>query len=681
MGSLKSFDYWHRVVSYLFLYVFVSVIMMLLFQIAIIIKYGNFHSIELNSFIQALLGGVRGSLKLFTIFIIPFFFLGIIFWLLPWQKPVLLLARFLPYIGLLSFVVSFIISFINFFYYRPFQGKIDAFIFEAQNENFGDLYQYLNGEFSLPLLIFLLIFGIIALFCIHKLLLRWNPPQLHLRRWYSKMIYTLAVFFLIFISARSSLNPHTIYSFIRDAEITDNNLLNSSVTNGIIALYVAYKDHKNLSTLTEIKTKEATESFKTLYPNIEVSQSSLKEKIYKKTENTVFSQNPHTIFVLMEGWGRHLLKFHDNEQFNLLGSLDSHTKEDFFFKNFLSITQGTHASMQFLLANFLGLDITASKYHKTSLDSSIPNVFKKQGYKTIFVTSGKKDWHKMGNLLVSLGFDEILGWNDFKKIYPDAESNFYGGYEETVYDYILQRIKKTSKPLFVFFLTTTNHVPYVFPSNYQPYPLKKTPKSMQKILLSHKKRQQIFTTYQYTSETFGKFISEVKQDSLLKNNVVIAGTGDHNTRDMFNYNVYEENIFYKFAVPFYLYLPKLYKKNVTFDKQRIGSHRDIFPTIFSNIFPNAKYLASGNNLLSKTDKKDFAFNSAFVMSTEGAVLLQQNPVYYQWINQPAGKMKRVQSDTRGSAEENPLLEIYQKQQAFQKLLNWHFLQSIDDTKK
>ena len=158
MRSLKNFDYWHRVVSYLFLYVFASVVMMLFFQIAIIIQYGSFDSIDVNNFIQALLGGMRGSLKLFAFFILPFFLLGCVLWLLPWQKPIKLLNRFLSYIGLLSFVFIFSISFVNFFYYQPFQGKIDAFIFEAQNENFGDLYQYLNGEFSLPLLIFLLIF-------------------------------------------------------------------------------------------------------------------------------------------------------------------------------------------------------------------------------------------------------------------------------------------------------------------------------------------------------------------------------------------------------------------------------------------------------------------------------------------------------------------------------------------
>ena len=44
MNDLKNFDYWHRVISYLFLYVFAGVVMMLLFQITIIIQYGSFHA-------------------------------------------------------------------------------------------------------------------------------------------------------------------------------------------------------------------------------------------------------------------------------------------------------------------------------------------------------------------------------------------------------------------------------------------------------------------------------------------------------------------------------------------------------------------------------------------------------------------------------------------------------------
>ena len=36
----------------------------------------------------------------------------------------------------------------------------------------------------------------------------------------------------------------------------------------------------------------------------------------------------------------------------------------------------------------------------------------------------KKNWHKLGDYLTSLGFDEIYGWNDFKKNYPKASLSF-----------------------------------------------------------------------------------------------------------------------------------------------------------------------------------------------------------------------------------------------------------------
>ena len=84
--------------------------------------------------------------------------------------------------------------------------------------------------------------------------------------------------------------------------MTNNNLLNSSVTNGVVALYTAYKGHKNLATLTNIEIEEAVASFKTLYPNIEVSQDNLKEKLYKKTDNTFVTQIPHTVIEKIKGW-------------------------------------------------------------------------------------------------------------------------------------------------------------------------------------------------------------------------------------------------------------------------------------------------------------------------------------------------------------------------------------------
>ena len=86
MNDLKNFDYWHRLVSYTFFYILAGTLMMALFQLAIIIEYGNFNFIaEASNIIKSITTGAQGSGKMFAVFIAPFFLLGLVCWLLPWK--------------------------------------------------------------------------------------------------------------------------------------------------------------------------------------------------------------------------------------------------------------------------------------------------------------------------------------------------------------------------------------------------------------------------------------------------------------------------------------------------------------------------------------------------------------------------------------------------------------------
>ncbi len=690
MQNKTNFDCWHKTNAYFLFYILAGTLMMLLFQLAIIVKYGDFNFLaDAKDLSLAFGAGIRSAVKIFATFVILFFLLGTFLWLLPLKVPIKIFSRFIPYAGLISLEMSFFISFINFFYYQPYHKNIDNFIFEAQNETFGDLFFYLKGEFFLPLLFFLLIFGFVVVFYTHRLLqiilLKWSPTQevtthrnlKKWKKWYGKTIYAVVLFFFLFVCARGTLDPSTVYRFHRDTEVTPHHLLTTSAINGVASLYVAFEDDKKhkAEKLRTVKIHEALSAFKTLFPKTSVSPESLKEKLYAKTPQLKTKEKPDTVFVLMESWGNHLLKFHNKNTLNMLGNLESHTKEDFFFQNFLSSEQHTFASMQNLLVNFTGIDITLSKYDKISLESAIPNVFKKQGYKTVFITNGGKNWHNLGDYLTSLGFDEIYGWNDLKKSYPKAEINFYGGYEDTVFLSILEKLKnkKEDKPLFIFFLTTSNHSPYFLPKKYKAHPIEKIPTELQKALLtdSNKKTKKVFEAYQYTSNSLGTFISAVKKNHNLKKKVVIAAVGDHYARSVFNYAANESDMFGNFSVPFYLYLPEKYRQNVFFDKNRIGSHRDVFPTIFNNIFSNTKYFASGNNLLSKSHIQTFAINKNFIINEQGAVLIGEKHNFYQWQDKVGGKLEKI-----NSAKFVSLLTAYQKHKAIKQLETWHFQQEI-----
>ena len=115
-------------------------------------------------------------------------------------------------------------------------------------------------------------------------------------------------------------------------------------------------------------------------------------------------------------------------------------------------------------------------------------------------------------------------------------------------------------------------------------------------------------------------------------------------------------MFGNFSVPFYLYLPEKYRENSFFDKNRLGSHRDIFPTIFSSIFSNAKYFASGSNLLAKDYIQTFAINKNFIANEQGAVLIGTKPRFYQWRDGIGDDLEKINPNNAKS-----LFTAYQKE--------------------
>lgn len=64
-------------------------------------------------------------------------------------------------------------------------------------------------------------------------------------------------------------------------------------------------------------------------------------------------------------------------------------------------------------------------------------------------------------------------------------------------------------------------------------------------------------------------------------------------------------------MPFYLYIPQNLQNNIYYDKDRIGSHKDIFPTLYNLSLNNTKYLSmGGRDMLSKPSdtKMEFAMH-------------------------------------------------------------------------
>ena len=101
-------------------------------------------------------------------------------------------------------------------------------------------------------------------------------------------------------------------------------------------------------------------------------------------------------------------------------------------------------------------------------------------------------------------------------------------------------------------------------------------------------------------------MSEIESDKTLKDSVIVGASGDHRVRDLKMDS--DRKMMVDFGVPFYLYVPKKYQKNIHYDKNRVGSHKDIMPTLYELSLSGAKHInVGGKNMLSKTRNSVYEF--------------------------------------------------------------------------
>ena len=667
-----NFNNWQKLCNYTFFYLFTGVVLMAVFQIFVIITYGDWEIFqELSKIIKSFWFATRGSAKLFAVIWAPFFLCGLFFLIIPFPFLLKYFLRILPVLGWLFLWIALVISLVNFYYYKFYSGPIDIFIFEGQKESLADLFYYIQGGISLFQVCLILGLGSILLYFLNQKIILLSTPCWNIKNRFSQTGYVIVSLLFFIIVARGTLHPSIVFRLARDEKVTNNLLLNNAAVNGVNSLYQAYIDkklhEKQWINFSPISDEQALVALQTLHPKQKISLQVLKEKT-ELSDNSIpiNTKKPHIVLSLMESWGSYQMRFHDKNKLNLLGALEPHLKEDYYFENLFAVSGHTYAAIQFLLTNYWGINLIDANY-QGDFKSNL-SLLKKIGYRPIFVTSGKKSWHKLDESTKDFGFEESYGWYDILDKYPEAPNNFYGGYDHTTFEFVLEKIKtQSNQPLFFFVLTTSNHTPYFIPPNYNPLPITNIPPKMQKIIETNpKKTKKILTTYQYANHSLGNFIAKIKTDSNLKENTVIVALGDHYSRRLFNKSK-DESVLYGYnLIPAYFYFPTNYRKNFFFDKQRLGSQGDIFPTIMATLFLPNNYFISGNNLLAKEYPKNLAMSNNSVMSKYGFVSNTSKPTYYSWEDKILGNLQRLEKPT---AELQTTLEI---QKTYHQLLSWYF---------
>ncbi|MEX1100056.1 MAG: LTA synthase family protein, partial [Bacteriovoracaceae bacterium] len=425
--------------------------------------------------------------------------------------------------------------------------------------------------------------------------------------------------------------------------------INQAALNGMITFEQAYKlrQRRNVAAFKIEEemgyTRGIHEAFSDYlgFDTTPTDQSQLVNLLQRRTglNDELEKRKPHVVVFVMESFGGNWLQY-NSEEFDFLGPLKAHIDEDIYFKNFISSENGTIGSLMVLASNLPPRPgarfLSESRYMQLPLPSAAHLPYKEKGYETRFVYGGKLGWRGIGKYFQIQDYHHVEGESHIKKALAlkGDVGNEWGLYDEHLFKHIEKKLEKAQRPQFMLVLTTSNHPPFDTPEYFHPpgqlsIPDKLRPRISREEDLFLKR----FRAFQYSNTVLSQFLSTVKEGELAQNTVV-AFTGDHNFWGFMSYGLDESYL--KYQVPFYVYAPEEIRPK-SFDHKKLGSHEDIFPTLYNLTLSGAPYVAFGENLFSLNPS--YAIGSGSAAGEEGMFYKGNN---YAWETIPRIKEKTDQ---------------------------------------
>ena len=544
------------------------------------------------------------------------------------------------------------IEIVDFFFLNYYRSHINVFIFGIIEDDTQAIIKTIWDEYPVVLAhLFMGVTGWILYILIglarKKINIRIRPFLLS-----EKIGMVFLCWAIVSVSIRGSVSYYPLQ--ISSSVVSVNSSINNLVLNGVYALHTAYKDRimqkidvdidKALNTYGFSSPEEAISIY--MMKQVSGHPDSLKIALSDRTPvDTLLQHNPpNVVFIMMESMSEYFLSLHDRENLNLLGSLEEVLPECIRYTHFLPAVSSTIYSLECLLVKNVMEPISHSVYVNRQMETSSVKPFKEKGYHATFITGSKLGWRNMDKFIPRQYFDEVEGLASLEYHIKNTTSSDWGAYDEFLFERIYDLLsEQTGLPQFIFGMTTSNHPPYTLPNTYHPFPVNLPEQVKYAHTSGNSFTRKHLITYQYANDCLGNFIRRIKE-SPLGENTIIAVTGDHNARAVFDYS--DLHPIDKYGVPFLLYIPEKYKQTLgVYDTACFASHKDVFPTIYHIALSDASYVKSGVNLLDKqqTDTNFAITDNNVILTRNGCVRFEMKPVYYVWTDstrtslKPAGK--------------------------------------------
>jgi arylsulfatase A-like enzyme len=208
-------------------------------------------------------------------------------------------------------------------------------------------------------------------------------------------------------------------------------------------------------------------SFKSEVPSKEVTEHLLSLNLQGEPIVQYNGAKPNVLLILIEGAG---YQASGSDKMPLLRRL---AEASLSYENFIGLQRQTNRGLYAIICGDYPNYVTReakSDYmeYLTPTKPCLPNILRKNGYRTVFMQSAPLGYMQKDNFSKSAGFEESIGSGQYKKFRKQTR---WGIDDDSLYKHAFRKIKelsKNSEPFFLTLLTSGTHHPYNVPGKVSP---------------------------------------------------------------------------------------------------------------------------------------------------------------------------------------------------------------------
>jgi len=279
---------------------------------------------------------------------------------------------------------------------------------------------------------------------------------------------------------------------------------------------------------------------------------------------------PNVIFIVLESVAARWTSL--NSPYDTTPHLKAESAHALIFDNaYAHIGRSSNSLAAMLLSVYPKLGFREATEEQTGLTgTSLPALFRTQGYRTAFFTPSDLRWADWNTFLAARGFDELRDASDL----PCTPISSWGVEDRCMIDAMIDSIEREpARPFFLMGWTTQTHHPY------EPTPGLPVLSLLREHTPDDYNLERYLNVLYETDRHLGRLFETIRSAGLADDTLIVV-TGDHGQAFGFPHDswmqgktLYQEDV----HVPLMLWSPRRFKTPAR--SKSIASHVDLAPTV------------------------------------------------------------------------------------------------------